>query len=85
MLVQLRVRPLSLLLPLATLGWLTFAGLTSAYANDQFGLVESQGCINLMWADGEYLFGLTRLHVADGDNARWAVGELKATPVMIVQ
>ncbi|HEY2593657.1 MAG TPA: L,D-transpeptidase family protein [Chloroflexota bacterium] len=57
----------------------------STYWHDQFGLVESQGCINLTWADGEYLFGLTQPKVADGDNARWAIGDLKATPVVIVQ
>jgi hypothetical protein len=57
----------------------------STYWHDQFGQVESQGCINLTWADGAYLFGLTQPKVADGDNARWAIGELKATPVLIVQ
>ncbi|MBV9580986.1 MAG: SH3 domain-containing protein [Chloroflexi bacterium] len=57
----------------------------STYWHDQFGLMESQGCINLTWADGEYLFGLTQPTVADGDIARWAVGGLAATPVMIVQ
>jgi lipoprotein-anchoring transpeptidase ErfK/SrfK len=57
----------------------------STYWHDQFGLVESQGCINLTWADGAYLFDLTQPRVADGDNARWALGEVKATPVLIVQ
>ena len=57
----------------------------STYWHDQFGQVESQGCINLTWADGAYLFGLTQPKVADGDMARWAIGELKATPVLIVQ
>ena len=57
----------------------------STYWHDQFGLLESQGCINVTWADGEYLFGLTQPQVADGDNARWATGNLTATPVMIVQ
>lgn len=56
----------------------------ATYWHDQFGQVESQGCINLTWGDGEYLFGLTQPTVADGDIARWAIGELKATPVLIV-
>ena len=57
----------------------------STYWHDHFGLVESQGCINVTWADGAFLFGLTQPTVADGDVARWAVGDLKATPVLIVQ
>ncbi|MBV9323291.1 MAG: SH3 domain-containing protein [Chloroflexi bacterium] len=57
----------------------------STYWHDQFGLTESQGCINLTWADGAYLFGLTQPKVADGNIARWAIGDVKATPVMIVQ
>jgi lipoprotein-anchoring transpeptidase ErfK/SrfK len=56
----------------------------STYWHDQFGQVESQGCINITWGDGAYLFGLTQPTVADGDIARWAIGELKATPVLIV-
>jgi hypothetical protein len=56
----------------------------STYWHDQFGQRESQGCINLTWSDGAYLFGLTQPTVADGDIARWAIGELKATPVVIV-
>jgi lipoprotein-anchoring transpeptidase ErfK/SrfK len=59
--------------------------LHSTYWHDQFGLVESQGCINLTWSDGAYLFGLTQPTVAQGDIARWAIGELKATPLLIVQ
>jgi len=57
----------------------------STYWHDQFGQVESQGCINLTWSDGAYLFGLTQPTVADGDLARWAIGDLKATPVVIVR
>jgi hypothetical protein len=57
----------------------------STYWHDQFGQVESQGCINVTWTDGAYLFGLTQPSVADGDIARWAIGELKATPVVVVQ
>ena len=56
----------------------------STYWHDQFGQVESQGCINITWSDGAYLFGLTQPTVADGDIARWAIGEIKATPVLIV-
>jgi lipoprotein-anchoring transpeptidase ErfK/SrfK len=56
----------------------------ATYWHDQFGQVESQGCINVTWADGAYLFGLTQPTVASGDIARWAIGELKATPVLIV-
>ena len=54
------------------------------YWHDHFGLVESQGCINLTWGDGAYLFGLTQPTVAEGDIARWAIGTLPATPVLIV-
>jgi lipoprotein-anchoring transpeptidase ErfK/SrfK len=57
----------------------------STYWHDHFGLVESQGCINLTWGDGAYLFGLTQPTIADGDIARWAIGETPATPVLIVQ
>lgn len=57
--------------------------LHSTYWHDHFGLVESQGCINLTWSDAAYLFALTQPTVADGDIARWAIGELKATPVLI--
>ncbi|HEX8966369.1 MAG TPA: L,D-transpeptidase family protein [Chloroflexota bacterium] len=57
----------------------------STYWHDQFGLVESQGCINLTWTDGAYLFGISQPTVADGDIARWALGDLKATPVLIVR
>jgi lipoprotein-anchoring transpeptidase ErfK/SrfK len=56
----------------------------ATYWHDQFGQVESQGCINVTWGDGEYLFGLTQPKVADEDVARWAIGDLKATPVLIV-
>src|ERR1051326_5893225 len=56
----------------------------ATYWHDQFGQVESQGCINITWADAAYLFSLTQPTVAEGDIARWAIGELKATPVLIV-
>ncbi|MCA1644610.1 MAG: SH3 domain-containing protein [Chloroflexi bacterium] len=55
----------------------------STYWHDHFGLVESQGCINLTWSDGEYLFGLTQPTVAVGDVARWAIN-IPATPLIIV-
>jgi hypothetical protein len=55
----------------------------STYWHDHFGLVESQGCINLTWSDGEYLFGLTQPTVADGDIAKWAIN-IPATPLLIV-
>jgi hypothetical protein len=55
----------------------------STYWHDHFGLVESQGCINLTWGDGAYLFGLTQPTVADGDVAKWAIN-IPATPLLIV-
>src|SRR5205823_13518914 len=54
------------------------------YWHDHFGLVESQGCINLTWADSAYLFRLTLPQVAPEDIARWAVGSLPATPLRIL-
>jgi hypothetical protein len=57
----------------------------STYWHDHFGLLESQGCINLTWGDGAYLFSLTQPTVPDGDLAKWAVGKTPATPVLIVQ
>ena len=53
------------------------------YWHDHFGLVESQGCINLTWGDSEYLFNLTQPTVAAGDVARWAIN-IPATPLLIV-
>jgi hypothetical protein len=57
----------------------------STYWHDHFGLVESQGCINLTWGDGAYLFGQTQPAIAAGDIARWAIGTLVATPLVIVK
>ena len=57
----------------------------STYWHDHFGLVESQGCINVTWADGAFLFGQTQPAIAPGDIARWATGSLVATPVQIVR
>jgi lipoprotein-anchoring transpeptidase ErfK/SrfK len=56
----------------------------STYWHDHFGLLESQGCINVTWSDGAFLFGVTQPGVADGDIARWAIN-VPATPVLIVQ
>ena len=52
----------------------------STYWHDHFGLVESQGCVNLTWADSAYLFSLTLPIVAPGDIARWAIN-IPATPL----
>jgi lipoprotein-anchoring transpeptidase ErfK/SrfK len=57
--------------------------LHGTYWHDHFGGVESQGCINLTWADSAYLFALTKPDVAPEDNARWATGDLVATPLEI--
>jgi lipoprotein-anchoring transpeptidase ErfK/SrfK len=54
------------------------------YWHDHFGGVESQGCINLTWADSAYLFGLTQPTVAPEDLARWAIN-LPATPLRILE
>lgn len=42
------------------------------YWHDLFGSRESQGCINLTWADSAYLFELTEPSLADGDVVAWA-------------
>jgi hypothetical protein len=36
------------------------------------------------WSDGAFLFGLTQPTVPDTLVARWAVGTIVATPVLIV-
>lgn len=54
------------------------------YWHDHFGAVESQGCINVTWTDGAYLFGLTQPDVPVDLNARWATGSQPATPVVIL-
>lgn len=56
----------------------------STYWHDHFGAVESQGCINLTWSDGAYLFGLTQPQVPADDVAKWATGSAPSTPVVIV-
>jgi lipoprotein-anchoring transpeptidase ErfK/SrfK len=53
------------------------------YWHDHFGSLESQGCVNLTWADAAYLFRLTQPPVPEGTAARWA-GKEQATPVVIV-
>ncbi len=53
------------------------------YWHDHFGQLESQGCINLTWADSAYLFTLTLPPVAPEDIARWAVNQ-PATPLVIL-
>jgi lipoprotein-anchoring transpeptidase ErfK/SrfK len=58
--------------------------LHATYWHDRFGAVASQGCINLTWSDGAYLFSQTKPDVAPGDIARWAIGDLPSTPVVIV-
>lgn len=58
--------------------------LHATYWHDHFGLVESQGCVNLTWADAAYLFDLTAPRVEPDAPARWAVGAQPATPVVIV-
>jgi lipoprotein-anchoring transpeptidase ErfK/SrfK len=57
--------------------------LHGTYWHDHFGRLESQGCVNLTWADSAYLFSLTLPTVATGDIARWAIG-IPATPLRIL-
>jgi lipoprotein-anchoring transpeptidase ErfK/SrfK len=54
------------------------------YWHDQFGSVQSQGCINVTVTDAAYLFDLTQPPVAAGDLARWAINA-PATPVLILE
>src|SRR5205085_10852815 len=56
----------------------------STYWHDHFGLVESQGCINLTWSDGAYLFSQTQPQVPTDDIAKWATGSAPSTPVVIM-
>jgi lipoprotein-anchoring transpeptidase ErfK/SrfK len=53
------------------------------YWHDHFGSLESQGCVNLTWADAAYLFGQTQPQVPEDVNARWVATE-QATPVLIL-
>ncbi|HEX2923406.1 MAG TPA: L,D-transpeptidase family protein [Chloroflexota bacterium] len=58
-------------------------GIHGTYWHDGFGSAESQGCINLTWADSAYLFKLTSPKVSDGYIYAWA-GADGATPVVIL-
>jgi lipoprotein-anchoring transpeptidase ErfK/SrfK len=42
------------------------------YWHDLFGTEQSQGCINLTWADAAYLFGQTQPELPPGTAERWA-------------
>jgi hypothetical protein len=53
------------------------------YWHDLFGTDQSQGCINLTWADAAYLFGQTKPEVPADERERWAPPQ-QATPVIIV-
>jgi hypothetical protein len=55
----------------------------SAYWHDRFGSTESQGCVNVTWADGAYLFDLTSPHVVPGNSVRWSEPD-QSTPLVIV-
>ncbi len=55
------------------------------YWHDYFGLAESQGCINLTWADSAYLFNLTQPQLGPEETEAWASGHGgAATPVVIL-
>jgi lipoprotein-anchoring transpeptidase ErfK/SrfK len=51
------------------------------YWHDQFGTDESQGCINLTWADAQYLFAQTRPEVPQGQGQM--IEGRQATPVVV--
>ncbi len=53
------------------------------YWHDAFGTQQSQGCINLTWADAAYLFGQTEPQVGLSDDVTWAAPG-QATPVLIL-
>ena len=53
------------------------------YWHDRFGSQESQGCVNVTYTDGAFLFGQTLPSVPDGDTIKWIPKE-QATPVFIV-
>jgi len=60
-------------------------GIHGTYWHDYFGQPESQGCINLTWADAAYLFQLTEPTLAPGDVVAWASSRGgNATPVVIL-
>lgn len=53
------------------------------YWHDQFGSVESQGCINVTVTDAAFLFGQTMPTVAADNIYEWAAAD-QATPVVIL-
>jgi hypothetical protein len=55
----------------------------AAYWHDHFGGTESQGCVNVTWSDGAYLFELTTPVVAPGNFVRWSEPD-QSTPVVII-
>lgn len=59
-------------------------GIHGTYWHDLFGTRESQGCINLTWADSEYLFSQTSPQVPPVDNEKWQDQNNQGTPVVIV-
>jgi len=59
------------------------AAIHGTYWHDHFGSAQSHGCINVTWADGEYLFNLTNPSVPAGQNERYAAPDT-ATPVLIL-
>jgi hypothetical protein len=52
------------------------------YWHDAFGTEESQGCVNLTWADAAYLFGQTTPALEGDQHERWS-GDRQATRVVI--
>jgi hypothetical protein len=55
----------------------------STYWHDEFGTEQSQGCVNVTWTDGEYLFGQTSPQIP-ADQIGFPVAPEQATPVVIV-
>ena len=55
----------------------------ATYWHDEFGAPESQGCVNVSWADGAYLFAQTRPTIAYGMAGGWVPAE-DASPLLIV-
>jgi lipoprotein-anchoring transpeptidase ErfK/SrfK len=53
------------------------------YWHDLFGTDQSQGCINVTWTDGAYLFGQTKPQIPP-DQIGFAIDPAQATPVVIV-
>ena len=55
----------------------------ATYWHDAFGSQQSQGCINVTWTDGAYLFSQTKPDVPM-DQIGFPVPPDQATPVVIV-